>query len=59
MLLNGDKLSNEDKEKLLKICSNMRTVAMTLLSFFEVDHTYDRNFVVKYLTDLETQESDQ
>lgn len=54
LLLHGDKLSNEEKEKLMKIRSNIRTIAMTLISFFEVDHTYDRNFVVKYLTDLET-----
>ena len=33
---------------------NRSTVAMTLISFYEVDHTYDRNFVIKYLTELET-----
>ena len=27
---------------------------MTLISFYEVDHTYDRNFVIKYLSELET-----
>merc|ERR1712223_999579 len=38
----------------MKIHKNLRTIAMTLISFFEVDHTYDRNFVIKYLTELET-----
>lgn len=38
----------------MKIQKNLRTVAMTLISFYEVDHTYDRNFVIKYLSELET-----
>ena len=54
MLLRGDKFSSEEKEDLIKIQKNLRTICMTLISFFEVDHTYDRNFVIKYLTDLET-----
>ena len=54
MLLRGDKFSAEEKEDLIKIQKNLRTICMTLISFFEVDHTYDRNFVIKYLTDLET-----
>ena len=54
MLLRGDKFSTEEKQKLVKIQKNLRTVAMTLISFYEVDHTYDRNFVIKYLTELET-----
>ena len=54
MLLRGDKFSSEEKEFLVKIQKTLRTVAMTLISFYEVDHTYDRNFVIKYLTELET-----
>ena len=54
MLLRGDKFTTEEKQKLVKIQKNLRTVAMTLISFYEVDHTYDRNFVIKYLTELET-----
>ena len=54
MLLRGDKFSSGEKEDLMKIQKNLRTICMTLISFFEVDHTYDRNFVIKYLTDLET-----
>ena len=54
MLLRGEKFSGEEKENLLKIQKNLRTVAMTLISFYEVDHTYDRNFVIKYLSELET-----
>ena len=54
MLLRGEKLSSEEKQNLVKIQKNLRTVAMTLISFYEVDHTYDRTFVIKYLTELET-----
>jgi len=54
MLLRGEKFSSDEKQNLLKIQRNLRTVAMTLISFYEVDHTYDRNFVIKYLTELET-----
>jgi len=54
MLLRGEKFSSEEKQSLLKIQKNLRTVAMTLISFYEVDHTYDRNFVIKYLTELES-----
>ena len=54
MLLRGEKLNSEEKQNLMKIQKNLRTVAMTLISFYEVDHTYDRAFVIKYLTELET-----
>ena len=53
MLLRSEKFSSEEKEELLKIQKNLRTVALSLISFFEVDHTYDRAFVIKYLSDLE------
>ena len=45
---------HREKQNLMKIQKNLRTVAMTLISFYEVDHTYDRNFVIKYLTELES-----
>ena len=35
------------------IQKTLRTVAMTLISFYQVDHTFDRSFVIKYLTELE------
>jgi len=54
MLQRGDKFSNDEKGGLLQIQKNLRTVTMTLISFYQVDHTYDRNFVIKYLTELET-----
>ena len=54
LLLRGEKFSAEEKENLMKIQKNLRTIAMTLISFFEVDHTYDRNFVIKYLAELES-----
>ena len=54
VLLRGDKFSGDEKESLLKIQRNLNTICKTLISFFEVDHTYERSFVIKYLTDLET-----
>ena len=51
--MRGEKFSAEEKENLMKIQKNLRTICMTLISFYEVDHTYDRNFVIKYLTELE------
>jgi len=54
MLDRGEKFSKEERQNLLKIQRTLRTVAMTLISFYQVDHTYDRNFLIKYLTDLES-----
>lgn len=53
MLERGEKFSKEERESLVMIQKTLRTVAMTLISFYQVDHTYDRNFVIKYLTELE------
>ena len=53
MLQRGEKFSPEERSSLFKIQKTLRTVAMTLISFYQVDHTYDRNFVIKYLSDLE------
>ena len=53
MLLRGEKFGDEEKKSLVQIQKKLRTVAMTLISFYEVDHTYDRTFVIKYLTELE------
>ena len=54
MLLRGEKFSDEEKESLLKIQKNLRNVAKTLISFYELDYTYDKAFIIKYLTELET-----
>ena len=49
----GDKyFGAKDRESLVKIQRNLRTVAMTLISFYQVDHTYDRAFLTKYVEDL-------
>lgn len=53
MLQRGEKFSTEEKDSLIQIQKNLRAVAMTLISFYQVDFTYDRNFVIKYLTELE------
>ena len=34
--------------------ANLPTIAKALITFYQVDHTYDRSFVIKYLTDLQT-----
>jgi len=54
MLQRGEKFSLEEKDSLIQIQKNLRAVTMTLISFYQVDFTYDRNFVIKYLTELET-----
>ena len=54
LLLRGDKFSKEERELMVKIQKTLHTVAMTMVSFFEVDHTYDKNFLVTNLTELET-----
>eukprot|EP00090_Calanus_glacialis_P031205 TRINITY_DN5124_c0_g1_i2.p1 TRINITY_DN5124_c0_g1~~TRINITY_DN5124_c0_g1_i2.p1 ORF type:complete len:190 (-),score=63.68 TRINITY_DN5124_c0_g1_i2:403-972(-) len=54
MLQRGEKFSLEEKDCLIQIQRNLRAVVMTLISFYQVDFTYDRNFVIKYLTELET-----
>jgi hypothetical protein len=53
MLQRGEKFTKEEKDNLMKIQKTLRTVAMTLISFYQVDHTFDRTFVIKYLTELE------
>ena len=54
LLLRGDKFNPEEREVMVNIQKSLHTVAMTLVSFFEVDHTYDKNFLVTNLTELET-----
>ena len=54
MLQRGDKFSVEERSSLALIQTNLRTVVKTLISFYQVDHTYDRLFLVKYLPELET-----
>ena len=53
MLQRGDKFTKEEKDSLIMIQKTLRTVAMTLISFYQVDHTFDRSFVIKYLNELE------
>jgi len=59
MLQRGDKFSSEEKCGLVEIQKTLRTVAKTLITFYQVDHTFDRNFVIKYLVDLETKLKNQ
>ena len=46
MLQRGEKFSLEEKDSLIQIQKNLRAVAMTLISFYQVD------FVIKYLAVL-------
>eukprot|EP00092_Neocalanus_flemingeri_P000461 GFUD01000490.1.p1 GENE.GFUD01000490.1~~GFUD01000490.1.p1 ORF type:complete len:193 (-),score=46.73 GFUD01000490.1:228-806(-) len=54
MLQRGGKFSLEEKDSLLLVQVNLKTVVKTLITFYQVDHTYDRSFLIKYLTELET-----
>jgi len=53
LLQRGDKFSDDEKVGLIHIQRKLRTVAMTLVSFYQVDHTYDRLFVIKQFNELE------
>lgn len=53
MLQRGEKFSMEEKVKLVGIQRKLRTISMTLVSFFQVDHTYDRLYVIQQLGELE------
>lgn len=53
MLQKGEKFNNQEQDSLREIRKNLRTIAMTMISFYQVDHSYDRQFIIKYLTDLE------
>ena len=54
MLERGGKFSSEEKGSLHQIQMNLQRVVKTLITFYQVDHTYDRSFLIKYLTELET-----
>ena len=54
MLQRGDKFSHMERGNLQLIQTNLQTVVKTLITFYQVDHTYDRLFLIKYLTELET-----
>lgn len=52
MLERSDKFTPSERQCLLGVQRNLRTVAMTLISFHQVDHTYDLAFLIGYLEDL-------
>ena len=53
MLQRGEKFNTEEKELLMMIHRHLHTVAMTLVTFYQVDHTFDKVFLIKYFTELE------
>ena len=53
MLLRGEKFSVEERGELALVQTTLRTVVKTLIFFHQVDHTYDRSFLVKHLAELE------
>eukprot|EP00096_Caligus_rogercresseyi_P003253 TRINITY_DN1599_c0_g1_i2.p1 TRINITY_DN1599_c0_g1~~TRINITY_DN1599_c0_g1_i2.p1 ORF type:complete len:212 (-),score=66.50 TRINITY_DN1599_c0_g1_i2:51-626(-) len=55
MLERSEKFSNEEEAKLTRIRLNLRTIMMTLISFYQVDHTYDKAFIVCHLSELKSQ----
>lgn len=54
MLERADKFSAAERRAIEDVRRNIVTVAMTLVSFHQVDHTYDRAFVTKYLRDIQS-----
>lgn len=52
MLERSDKFSSAERVALLSIQRSLRMIAMTLISFHQVEHSYDRNFLVKHADDL-------
>ena len=54
MLQRGEKFSQEEKEQLVQIQMNLRVVAKTLITFHQLEHTYDRSFLTMYMEELET-----
>ena len=53
MLQRGDKLSRKEKDQLMQIQINLRVVVKSLITFHQLEHTYDRLFLIKYLEELE------
>ena len=54
MLQRGEKFSQEEKEQLIQIQMNLRVVAKSLITFHQLEHTYDRSFLTMYMEELET-----
>ena len=54
MLQRGDKFTKEEKEQLVQIQMNLRVVVKSLITFQQLEHTYDRVFLTMYLEELET-----
>ena len=54
LLLQGDRFSHEERRQLELSQTNFHTVVKTLISYHQVDHTYDRSLLLKYLSELET-----
>ena len=53
MLQRGEKFSIEERGQLALVQTTLRTVVKTFIFFHQVDHTYDRSFLIKHLTELE------
>ena len=54
MLQRGDKFNVEEKSNLLLIQTDLHTLVKTLITFYQVDYTYDKAFLIKNLLELET-----
>lgn len=53
MLLRGKKFSPEEEATLRKIQKSLRSTAMTMISFFECDFTFDKSFLMSKMSQLE------
>ena len=54
MLQRGEKFGQEEKEQLIQIQMNLRVVVKSLITFHQLEHTYDRFFLTRYMEELET-----
>jgi len=55
VLAQNGQFSKEEIQGATKFAEKIRTIAMTITSFIEVDFSYDRNFLLKSITDCEGQ----
>jgi len=54
ILYRNEQFNDEEIDIIMQFQKKFRTVAMTVISFFEVDFTFDKNFLCRHLTECGT-----
>ena len=54
MLLRGKKFSPEEESSLAEIQKVLRSTALTMISFFQCDGLFDKGFIIKKMSQLES-----